>query len=100
MRTIWLFGPSGAGKTTIGKELQRDLQSSGRDAVLIDGDILRSTICSDLGFSYRDRLQQTIRAAYMAKAVNEGRSWAVVCLITPFKEFREKAKSICGAVLL
>jgi adenylylsulfate kinase len=97
MKTIWLFGPSGAGKTTIGKELKKKLEKTGRSSVLIDGDELRGTICQDLGFSYHDRLQQTIRASYMAKAVNQGGAWAIVCLIAPFKEFREKAKEIIGS---
>lgn len=94
MRTIWLFGPSGAGKTTIGKELQEQLKNRGRNAVLVDGDELRSTVCKDLGFSYNDRLQQSLRAAYMAKAINSGNSWAIVCLITPFKEFRDEIRKI------
>jgi adenylylsulfate kinase len=94
MKTIWLFGPSGAGKTTIGKELQHQLKERGRKAVLVDGDELRDTICKDLGFSYHDRLQQATRASYMAKAINEGGAWAIVCLITPFKEFRDRAKNI------
>jgi adenylylsulfate kinase len=96
MKTIWLIGPSGAGKTTIGKELKNKLEKTGRQSVLIDGDELRNTICKDLGFSYHDRLQQTIRASYMAKAVNQGGAWAIVCLITPFQEFREKAREIIG----
>lgn len=94
MKTIWLYGPSGAGKTTIGKEIQARLKTSGRNAVLIDGDQLRKTICTDLGFSYHDRQQQAIRAAYLAKAVMEGGSWTIVCLITPFREFREAVSKV------
>lgn len=100
MKTIWLFGPSGAGKTTAGKAIKEELRQRSREAVLIDGDVLRNTICADLGFSYHDRLQQTKRAAYMAKAINEGHAWAIVCLITPFKEFRETAVEICGAEMI
>lgn len=94
MKTIWLYGPSGAGKTTIGKAIIKQLQKRGRQAVLVDGDELRNTICADLSFSYDDRMKQATRAAYMAYAINEGGAWCVVSLITPFKEFREKAKEI------
>jgi len=100
MKTIWLFGPSGAGKTTVGNELVEKLRARGRDVVMIDGDELRRTVCFDLGFSYDDRFKQTTRAAYMAKAVTAGNAWAIVCLITPYKEFRDVATRLCGPELV
>lgn len=54
---IYLTGYSGAGKTTIAKELQRLVQGS----VLLDGDIIRSTINADLGFTVDDKIENIRR---------------------------------------
>ena len=48
---IWLTGLSGAGKTTIGKALEEELRKRGAQVEFLDGDDLRRTISSELGFS-------------------------------------------------
>ena len=52
---IWLIGLSGAGKTTIGKEVQKSWSLNGRKAVLVDGDAFREIMGDDLGHSMEDR---------------------------------------------
>ena len=41
-QVIWITGLSGAGKTTVAKELNLRLQERGLQPVLLDGDVLRS----------------------------------------------------------
>lgn len=41
---IWIIGPSGAGKTTIGRLLTLHLRSRGRPVVHLDGDVFRSMV--------------------------------------------------------
>ena len=41
-QVIWITGLSGAGKTTVAKELNLGLQERGLQPVLLDGDVLRS----------------------------------------------------------
>lgn len=94
MKTIWLFGPSGTGKTTVGEILVKRIKALDRPCEFIDGDELRKTVCASLGFSYPDRKEQTKRAAHIAKQVNDGGAWAVVALITPYTEFRKLAGDI------
>jgi len=58
---MWLTGLSGAGKTTIATELERQLFNTGRYTYLLDGDILRRGLCRDLGFSSSDRRENIRR---------------------------------------
>lgn len=77
---IWLTGLSGAGKTTIGKEL-----AARQGIVHLDGDVLRGTVCKDLGFSPVDRDVNIARVVTIASyLVHTGRS--VVCsFISPYE---------------
>ena len=59
---IWLTGLSGAGKTTIATELERQLFADGKHTYLMDGDILRHGLCSDLNFSAESRRENIRRA--------------------------------------
>ena len=62
-RVFWITGLSGAGKTTIGRELCSRLRSAGRPAVYLDGDSLREVISDDLGHSESDRRRSAMRNA-------------------------------------
>ena len=65
--TIWLTGLPGAGKSTIGEELERRLIAAGRPAYLLDGENLRHGLSADLGFSDADRHEHARRAANVAQ---------------------------------
>lgn len=80
----WLFGNSGAGKTTLAKELQRRLPQS----LLLDGDDLRAVW--RLGFSKEDRYEQNFRAARLASIAAEQGITVIVALICPYRELRAK----------
>jgi len=54
-RVFWITGLSGAGKTTVGRELWRRMRADGRPVAFLDGDILRSAIAEDLGHNAADR---------------------------------------------
>ena len=56
-RVYWITGLSGAGKTTLGRELWQRLRAAGRSAIFLDGDVLRAVIAEDLGHSLADRRQ-------------------------------------------
>ncbi len=52
---IWFTGLSGSGKSSIANEVKNILFENGCKTYLIDGDIFRRGISSDLGFSVEDR---------------------------------------------
>ena len=70
-KVFWLFGRSGAGKTTLGRQLARGLQNRNLPVIYLDGDELRSTLCSDLGFSPEARLENHRRIAEIARLLSQ-----------------------------
>ena len=81
--TIWLFGLPCSGKTTLAEGL------IGPCTVHLDGDYLRNTLNSDLGFSKEDRTENLRRAAGVAQALNEQGFDVVASFITPYRSQRE-----------
>lgn len=53
-KVYWLTGLSGAGKTTIGKELYTRLKEQNDSVLLLDGDALRTVFGDSFGYSYED----------------------------------------------
>jgi cytidine diphosphoramidate kinase len=66
-RVYWITGLSGAGKTTVGRELWRRLRTAGRSAIFLDGDALREVIAEDLGHSILNRRTSAMRNARLCR---------------------------------
>jgi adenylylsulfate kinase len=79
--TIWFTGLSGAGKTTIGKAVEQELLHLGYSVTLLDGDILRQTLCQDLGFSKADREENIRRIGSLAQNLTLQGEIVLVCAI-------------------
>jgi adenylyl-sulfate kinase len=94
--TFWFTGLSGAGKTTLSKALSEELPRAGKKVVVLDGDELRSTISSDLGFTEEDRMEQNRRAANIARILNEQGIHVLAALISPTHEIQTMIKHVIG----
>jgi adenylylsulfate kinase len=81
--TMWLFGLPCSGKTTLAEGL------IGPNTIHLDGDYLRNSLNSDLGFSKEDRTENLRRAAGVAQALNEQGLDVVASFITPYRSQRE-----------
>lgn len=69
---IWITGARGAGKTTFARELCQKTK-----AIHLDGDAMRASISTDLGFSDADRIENNLRIARLAKEL-EGQGFDVM----------------------
>ena len=96
-RVVWLTGLSGAGKSTIALELERQLFDLGRSVYVLDGDIVRTGLCSDLSFSERDRHENIRRVGEVARIMADAGLIVIVAFISPFRADRDRVRHICPA---
>ena len=85
-RVFWITGLSGAGKTTLGRELCSRLRATGRPAIFLDGDALRAGISEDLGHSTSDRRRSAMRNARLCRLLAEQGTDVVCATISLFHE--------------
>jgi bifunctional enzyme CysN/CysC len=90
---IWLTGLSGAGKTTIAREVERRLLERGCRTAVLDGDRLRDGLCSDLGFSPADRTENIRRAGEMARILFEQGCIVLCAFVSPYRQDRERVRA-------
>jgi adenylylsulfate kinase len=81
--TVWLTGLPGAGKSTIASTIASMLRDEVETEVL-DGDELRATISSGLGFSAEDRDIHVRRVGFIAELLSSHRILTLVPVIAPF----------------
>lgn len=93
---IWMTGLSGAGKTTIAKNLEKELFSRGFVTQILDGDNIRSGINNNLGFSETDRYENIRRISEVSKLFIHCGIIAINCFISPTEEIRDMARRIIG----
>jgi len=75
---IWIAGPSGAGKTTIGKALYERLKPQSQGIFLMDGDEFRMAMGNDLGYSPEERRQNGLRLIRLIQLL-ESQDITVIC---------------------
>jgi adenylylsulfate kinase len=95
-KVIWMCGLSGAGKSTIAFELERELYDHGYIAQVLDGDCLRSGLNKDLGFSTEDRTENLRRIAELSRLFISGGIITINAFISPSCEIRDQARRIIG----
>jgi len=93
--TIFFTGLSGSGKSTIAKSLYSKLMEIGsRPVTLLDGDIVRTHLSSELGFSKDHRNLNIKRIGYVASEITKNRGAAICAPIAPYEESRNYVKDI------
>ena len=91
---IWFTGLSGAGKSTLAYALHEDLSASGVNTFVLDGDVLRTGLNSDLGFSPTDRAENVRRVGEVAKLMTEAGVTVLVALISPYRADRDTVRKL------
>ncbi len=88
--TVFCTGLSGAGKSTIARILYaRFLEMGGRPVTLLDGDIVRLNLSSELGFSKAHRDINVRRIGFVASEITKNRGIAICAPIAPYAETRK-----------
>ena len=93
---VWLTGAPGAGKTTVARYLERRLFDQHIKTFVIDGEGLRFGLSADLGFTERERAEQTRRAAEVARLFQLAGLVVIVGVVSPFDDDREYARTLVG----
>jgi len=87
-----LFGPAGAGKTTIGKRLKAHFDEKGIKNYLLDGDEVRDLFDRDLGYSDAEREANIKRILLGAYLLDSNDIAGIVCNIAPLEHLRALAR--------
>jgi len=85
-RVFWITGLSGAGKTSLGRELSSRLRAAGRPVIFLDGDALRNAIAEDLDHTAASRRKSAMRNARMCRMLAEQGADVVCATISLFHE--------------
>jgi len=103
--TIFFTGLSGSGKSTIAKILEiKMLELTKKQITLLDGDVVRKNLCSELGFSKEHRLINLRRIGFVANEISKNGGIAICAPIAPYdsirKEIRQGIEPNSGFVLI
>jgi sulfate adenylyltransferase len=91
--TVFFTGLSGSGKSTIANALLvKFLEMGGRPVTLLDGDIVRKNLSSELGFSREHRNINISRIGYVASEITKNGGIAICAPIAPYDEVRKDVR--------
>nr|WP_319490539.1 bifunctional sulfate adenylyltransferase/adenylylsulfate kinase [uncultured Desulfobacter sp.] len=92
--TVFLTGLSGAGKSTIANVLYSKFMEMGtRPVTLLDGDIVRRNLSSELNFSKEHRDINVRRIGFVASEITKNRGIAICAPIAPYERTRSKIRT-------
>jgi sulfate adenylyltransferase len=102
---VFFTGLSGAGKSTIANVLRvKLLEMGGRPVTLLDGDVVRKHLSSELGFSKAHRDLNILRIGFVASEITKNGGIAICAPIAPYdsvrKQVREMVQPVGGFVLV
>lgn len=95
--TVWLTGLSGSGKSNIADALSLQLKRNGCKVERLDGDVIRSNLWKELGFTKEDRYENIRRVTFLSKILVKNGIINIASFISPYRELREYARKNIGA---
>jgi len=91
--TLLFTGLSGSGKSTIANAVRTKLmEMGGRPVTLLDGDIVRKNLSSELGFSREHRDLNVRRIGFVASEITKNRGIAICAPIAPYAATRQAVR--------
>lgn len=96
---VFFTGLSGSGKSTVAHAVAaRIMEGGSRRVTLLDGDVVRRNLSSELGFSAEHRDLNIRRIAWVAAEVARHGGIAIACPIAPYEQARRAARALVEAV--
>jgi sulfate adenylyltransferase len=93
--TLFFTGLSGAGKSTLANAVMAKLlEAGGRPVTLLDGDIVRKNLSSELGFSKEHRDLNILRIGFVANEITKNGGIAICAPIAPYDFIRKEVRSL------
>ena len=93
--TLFFTGLSGSGKSTVANVLRiKFLEMGGRPVTLLDGDIVRKHLSSELGFSREHRDINIRRIGFVASEITKNGGIAICAPIAPYDELRKEVRAM------
>ncbi|MCP4847796.1 MAG: adenylyl-sulfate kinase [Verrucomicrobiaceae bacterium] len=95
--TVFFSGLSGSGKSTIANILRvKLLEHAARKVTLLDGDLVRKNLSSELTFSREHRNLNILRISFVAGEITRHGGIAICAPIAPYDDIRKQARSLIG----
>jgi len=95
--TAWFTGLPCSGKTTVANRVAEALRDRGYRVERLDGDIVRRSLTSDLGFSKEDRDENIKRVTFVAKLLTRNGVAVLATFVSPYRERRRKTREEIGS---
>jgi len=96
--TVFFTGLSGSGKSTIANALLVKLSEiGGRPITILDGDLVRKNLSSELGFSKEHRDINIRRVGFVASEITKHRGIAICAPIAPYESIRRENRELISA---
>ena len=91
--TVFFTGLSGSGKSTIANAVMvKMMEMGGRPVTLLDGDVVRKNLSSELGFSKEHRDLNIRRIGYVASEITKNGGIAICAPIAPYTATRRAVR--------
>ena len=93
---VWFTGLSGAGKSVTAEVLTVKLLEHGRQATLLDGDIVRTQLSKGLAFNKEDRDTNIRRIGFVAAEIVRHGGIVIAAAVSPYRATRDEVRSMVG----
>ena len=94
--TLWFTGLPSSGKTTIADAIADRLKGIGLRVERLDGDVVRKSLCRDLGFCKDDRDKNIERVTFVSKLLTRNGVATVTSFVSPYQQKRDEARQEIG----
>jgi adenylyl-sulfate kinase len=94
--TVWMTGLTGAGKSTITRQLAEIIRTRRGNAEVLDGDVVRTNLSKGLGFSKEDRDTNIRRIGFVCDLLTRNGVPVISAAISPYRDVRDEVRGMIG----